>query len=121
MLAAACSGAPAPRSPAQPVPGNIESRWRVLDEQGETLGYVARTRYAFAEGEVVRFHVENARFQEVGYIDENGRAFRVMPFRDEPEFVLTGSLEDDLQRLLRARSAVKLEALPASFRRSDYP
>ncbi|HKD99692.1 MAG TPA: hypothetical protein VKE69_01680 [Planctomycetota bacterium] len=95
--------------------GVIDERWRILDESGEVLGYVARTRYAFATGERLRFIVENAHYQDVGFIDENGRAYRDVPHAEDPQFVGTGSLEEGLGRLYRAKGPIHLEPLPASF------
>ena len=114
-LAAACASEPSGPAPIEVVPGAIDERWQVLDPDGEVLGYVARTRYRFSTGEHHRFIVENAHFQDVGFIDENGRAYRERPFDDAPEFVGIGSLEEGLERLYRARGAVRLQPLPASF------
>jgi hypothetical protein len=116
-LAAAlsCASPPPAPPPVDVVAGVIDERWKVFDDSGAVLGYVARTRYAFASGERLRFIVENAYFQDVGFIDENGRAYRPVPHADEPQFVGTGSLEDGLGRLFRAKGAVHIEPLPASF------
>jgi hypothetical protein len=96
------------------VAGSVEGRWKAVDSAGETLGYVARTRYSFARGEAVRFLVENAFFQEVGFLDENGRVFRHVPFREEPELVTTTSLAEGVRHLLRAPPGLALRELESA-------
>jgi hypothetical protein len=85
------------------------------------LGFVARTRYAFPDGDLVLWLVENDRMQEVGSIDHNGRAYRSVPFAEKPVWVATGSIEDGVRALLRADDAVALERLQGEWQAAAFP
>lgn len=105
----------------------MEARWRAVvgaPEAPRILGYVARTHYKFPDGEVVVFLVENDRFQEAGFLDANGRAYRREPFEDEPKWVLTGTMDEGVRALLKGPPGLRLERLagdwsPAAFSRPE--
>ncbi len=97
--------------------GVIEEQWRVVEaagdpSEGRTVGFLARTRYALPQGELWRCLVSNAEFQEVGFIDELGRGFRLVPFESDPQLVTTGGLADVAARILRIPGSVRLVAIP---------
>lgn len=102
-----------------PVIGTVEGVWRVLAEDGELLGYVRR----YAEvppdaGQPVEagfgpwYAVQNRWAQELGLIDELGRAWRLRPHRDEPDWVGTGTVREGVAEVLGVPGEVNLE--PAS-------
>jgi hypothetical protein len=102
------------------IQGVVEARFRVVSQPSpggaeRVLGFVARTRYAFPDGDLILWLVENDRMQDVGSIDQNGRAYRRVPFEDRPVWVATGSIADGVRALLRADDAVALERLEGEW------
>ncbi|MFN0206871.1 MAG: hypothetical protein ACKVS6_11250 [Planctomycetota bacterium] len=113
-VAAACASAPVPPPVSGAAAGIIESRFEVLDSSTappRVAGYVAKTRFEFESGSLVLWLVENEHFQEAGYIDEHGRAFRKLPFEDAPRWVATASMEECVRELLQLNRPVKLTKL----------
>lgn len=111
---ASCKSAPGVEA-GMPVAGIVESRYEVLESGANgdaVIGYVARTRYSFPGGDSVLWLVENAYFQEIGYFDENGRAWRKVAFREDPQWVATGSMEACARALLDAGAQLRLAKLP---------
>lgn len=97
-----------------PVAGLVEGRFEVYrngEGRRDVMGYIAQTRYTFSGGDVTLWLVENAHFQDVGFIDENGRAYRNAAFSDRPRWVTTASMEECARVLLEADASVKLTKL----------
>ncbi|MBL8693955.1 MAG: hypothetical protein JNJ88_07620 [Planctomycetes bacterium] len=112
MAATGCRSAPPPLpAPFQTTRGVVEASWRIEDPGGELAGYLTRTRYDFPQGSTLRFHVWNCDSQTVGFVDENGRAFRLVPFEEEPVLVATGSLEKGAGAILHFDRPARLRRI----------
>lgn len=115
-----CRTTPPPAGPGEPVAGFVEARYELFEETpagAELAGYMAKTRYRFPTGDLVLWLVENRHFQELGFIDENGRAWRKLAFAQDPEWVATGSLDKGARALLRATvniTVARIDGAPES-------
>lgn len=112
----------APPEQNQPVIGVNEASWRVTSD-GELVGFVRR--YATrpddqaAPGEAgvgPWFAVQNPWSQELGMIDELGRAWRLRPHRSGPEWVGTGTIVDGVAEVLDLSGEIFLEPLESADR-----
>jgi hypothetical protein len=111
----ACTTTTRPLRETPAAAGVIEDRFEVRDPSGATtgpVGFIAKTRYRFDRGDLVLWLVENEYFQDVGFFDEHGRAFRRIPFQDDPQWVATSSMEECARMLLKLDRPVSIAALP---------
>lgn len=93
-----------------------ERAWRVI-EGGTLRGYVVR----FVDRKVATrcsYSVRNELQQELGTIDELGRAWRFVPHQREASFVCTSTLTRGVSELLRTGPATKLEEVELDLLRT---
>ena len=55
-----------------------------------------------------RFLVHNSFRQNVGFVDEQGRAYRYRATNGEPEHVATGTMEENLRAILGLQGPLQL-------------
>lgn len=96
---------------------DVDRAWRVLE--GEALrGFVVR----FADPKLPRrcsYSVRNELQQELGTIDEHGRAWRFVPHQREPDWVATSTLARGAAAILRADGDLKLEPVDVATLRAE--
>ncbi len=93
-----------------------ERAWRVVDN-GTLRGYVVR----FVDRKVATrcsYSVRNELQQELGTIDELGRAWRFVPHQREASFVCTSTLTRGAAELLRTGPATALEEVALDLLRT---
>lgn len=93
-----------------------ERAWRVI-EDGNLRGYVVR----FVDRKLATrcsYSVRNELQQELGTIDELGRAWRFVPHQREASFVCTSTLTRGASELLRTGPATKLEEVELDLLRT---
>lgn len=87
--------------------------WEVR-ERGALVGYVVRFREPGDDGRTF-FSVRNPSHQELGLVDEHGRAYRYHPHEREPEWLGSGTVLDGVARILDLGEGAELrERLEAS-------
>lgn len=110
VLTASCLTVQEHRSPADPAPAvaSLPSEaWTVHDAAGRELGVVVRFEEAAPdlEGPPRTFlSVRNPHGQELGLVDDLGRAWRYRPHEDEPEWVGTGGPTEAVALVLEGPS-----------------
>ena len=83
--------------------------WR-MTEDGKVRGFVVRFADSATPGRC-SYSVRNALHQELGTIDELGRAWRFVPHQREAQWVCTATLSRGAARLLGAGERAKLETV----------
>lgn len=104
------STGPADIEAGAPRRGRALEAWAVLDD-AERVGSVVRFE---VEGDPPAsvFLVRNVYDQDLGLIDELGRAWRFRPHAAEHESLGAGTVSEGAARILGARGGAILEALP---------
>lgn len=96
---------------------DVDRAWRVLE--GNALrGFIVR----FADPKLPQrcsYSVRNELQQELGTIDEHGRAWRFVPHQREPDWVTTSTLARGAAAILRAGGEVKLEPVDVAILRAE--
>lgn len=88
-----------------------ERAWEVV-AGGRVVGVVVEFREA---GQPRRFFsVRNPEQQELGLVDEHGRAWRSRAHEDEPEWLGTGTVAEGATRILGLESTATLFEVPLS-------
>ncbi len=100
-----------------PVVGINEASWRVT-AGGELVGFVRRYSPEHRDpaapeeaGYGPWYAVQNRWAQELGLIDELGRAWRLRPHRSGPEWVGTGTVAEGVAEVLELDENLELEPL----------
>ncbi|MCP5021825.1 MAG: hypothetical protein GY930_08600 [bacterium] len=83
-----------------------QDSWKVL-EGSELRGFLVRFEESTAEGSVL-LSVRNRHNQDLGWIDQLGRAWRYRPHED-PEWVSTGSTVQGVRGILGLGEGVHLQ------------
>ena len=86
-----------------------QQAWRVV-EAGETIGFVVRFADPVTPARCL-YSVRNELQQELGTIDELGRASRFVPHQREMQWVCTSTLTQGTASLLGASAEASLEAV----------
>ena len=109
---------PAPIPVGSPVVGRAEAAWRVLAGD-EVVGFAMRYHPMDSErlapqeaGHGPWYAVQNRWNQELGMIDELGRAWRYRPHRNGPQWLGSGTIEEGVQKVLELNGALVLEEIP---------
>ncbi|MGH7151114.1 MAG: hypothetical protein ACREIU_10465 [Planctomycetota bacterium] len=102
--------------PPSPVEGKVLARYRV-EAGGRTLGYVVELAFP-APGISRYFRVEDENSQDIGFVTENGVAYRFEPHGSEPLHVATDTMERNLRALFGVDGPVALVRLEAASRPS---
>ncbi|MFT5199343.1 MAG: hypothetical protein ACI87O_002012 [Planctomycetota bacterium] len=84
-----------------------QGSWLVW-EGSQAMGYVVRFAESGSQGTVL-LSVRNGHNQDLGWIDQLGRAWRYRPHAD-PEWVSTGSTLQGVRDILELGETVRLEA-----------
>lgn len=111
-LAAACRTAHEvqPLSAGDAAPRHaLPARAWELREGGRVLGFVVQFRGARDDG---FFSVRNAWQQDLGLVDELGRAWRFEPHADEARWLGSGTVLEGARSILGAGAASELVELP---------
>jgi len=130
LLIALCCGLPlACTSAREQAPINADTAvvqrlapqcaWRVID-QGTVVGFVVR----FVDPKLstrCSYSVRNTLHQELGSIDELGRAWRFVPHQREAAWVLTSTVARGSARILGASENAKLEPVELEMLREQAP
>ena len=102
---------------APPVVGVNEASWRVTAD-GELVGFVRRYSPELGgpaapeeAGYGPWYAVQNRWAQELGLIDELGRAWRLRPHSEGPEWVGTGTVAEGVAEVLELDEDLELEPL----------
>lgn len=83
-----------------------QDSWKVLDGS-ELRGFVVRFEEATPEGSIL-LSVRNSHNQDLGWIDQLGRAWRYRPHED-PEWVSTGSTVQGVRGILGLGEGARLQ------------
>jgi hypothetical protein len=81
--------------------------WRVAGPDRDH-GFVVQFREQ-GSSERTYFSVRNLHLQDLGIVDEHGRAYRYRPHQRDPEWVGSGTVLEGARRILDAPSACSLE------------
>ena len=84
--------------------------WQVL-EGGEPYGWVVRFEGTDGPGHEY-YSVRNLHHQELGTLDEQGRAWRFVPHQREAEWVWTGTVLEGTRLILGLGTDAELEEAP---------
>ena len=84
--------------------------WKVL-EHGEPQGWVVRFEGPGGPGHEY-YSVRNLHHQELGTLDEQGRAWRFVPHEREAEWVATGTVLEGTRLILELGFEAELEEMP---------
>ena len=128
-IALCCGLGPACTSAREEAPINADTAlvqrldpqraWRVLDS-GQTVGFVVR----FADPALptrCSYSVRNTLHQELGTIDELGRAWRFVPHQREAVWVVTSTLSVGSARILGASESASLVPVDIDELRGQTP
>lgn len=122
VLAAGCetteSRRPLPADPGEIVRAAPTRAWEI--REGELLlGHLV----AFESGERTMYMVRNPWHQDIGLIDEFGRAYRYLPHHREPAWVGTGTVAQGVAEILEAGEECQLveTALPSAALEAAAP
>ncbi|MDF1799784.1 MAG: hypothetical protein P1V81_11460 [Planctomycetota bacterium] len=85
--------------------------WTVLDATEAELGFVVRFEEIMPTQATARafFSVRNPHGQELGLVDELGRAWRYRPHVHDPDWIGTGSITEGISAILNDGSDVLLQ------------
>ena len=84
-----------------------QGAWEVLDGQ-KTVGYVVRFEEK-GEQDNLLLSVRNTYNQDLGWIDQLGRAWRYRPHED-PEWISTGSTLQGVRHILEVGESTRMES-----------
>ncbi|HET6204105.1 MAG TPA: hypothetical protein VFI25_15040 [Planctomycetota bacterium] len=107
------------RSPAPPGPveGKVLARFRV-ESAGRTIGHLVELAFP-APGLSRYFRVEDASSKDLGFVTENGVAYRFEPHRADPIHVSTDTMERNLRALFGVEGPLALVRVEPASRPSD--
>lgn len=99
--------------PAPAIASMPGEAWTVLDATEAELGFVVRFEEIMPTQETPRafFSVRNPHGQELGLVDELGRAWRYRPHVHDPDWISTGSISEGISAILDGGTAVRLQPI----------
>lgn len=84
----------------------VATRAFLLVDKNQMVGEVVR--FDDLEGGRFFYSVRNPLHQELGLIDETGRAYRFRAHQPEPTWIWTGAVSEGVRRILGAREGSEL-------------